>query len=167
MKTPNCIFWTTFWQSCHFMRCAWLQQQQPLRSAHPPSAANLEILVAPTAAGDLGWCRSEGLAPLDPCLASPILFQKKYAPAIPFFWKQCNTTIQNCLPEVLACKKILGQGLKGFYLLVILSTINVPYSSYCINPWCNVKHLIFQETTCILRPTLMQLTKWGFWCALC
>lgn len=140
MKTHNCISWTAF------------QQNRRFHGLCLAAATAAPTLCPPWEPGgtrshrERWWCRSEGLAALDPCLASPILFQKKKMLQVPHSLKTVLYNHKNnCLPEVLACKEILSQGLNGFYPLVILSTSDVPYSFYCTNPWSSVKHLIFKR----------------------
>lgn len=82
---------------------------------------------------------------MDPYLSSRIIFQKKMCSKYIIFIKwRCTTIKKNHLLQDLACKEILIQGLKCFYLPSMLPTVSVPHSSHCTDPWSRVKHLIFE-----------------------
>lgn len=96
-----------------------------------------------------------------PCVTNFI--PDKTQPKYPIFLR---TVLYNYkkkhLSEVLACKVIHSQTLKCFHPLIILSIINVLYSSYCTNPWSSVKHLIFQTPLMYLAPHFRSYLNWDF-----
>lgn len=140
MKTRNCISSTAFQQNRHFHGLC-LAAAAAAPTLCPPwepggTHSHRELRMVQK------W-RPGSFGPLP--RVTNFISEKKVL-RVPHFLKTVLYNHKNnCLPELLACKEILSQGLNGFYPLVILSTSDVPYSFYCTNPWTSVKHLIFKS----------------------